>query len=83
MQHLGAEDELIKVMRDLWVSMSPEERLVVFPVRDRLKGLSPEERLTGLSEEDILRGLNPEQVERLRRLLHQPSQDEGNRKPEE
>jgi hypothetical protein len=61
MQHLGAEDELKQVMRDIWATMSPEERLEVFPLEKRLEGLSPEERLEGLSPEERLEGLSPEE----------------------
>jgi hypothetical protein len=46
MQHLGTEDELKQVLRDLLATMAPEERL---------EGLSPEERLRGLSPEDLER----------------------------
>ena len=46
MQHLGTEDELKQVLRDLLATMSPEERL---------EGLSPEERLRGLAPEEVER----------------------------
>jgi hypothetical protein len=46
MQHLGSEDELKQVLRDIWATMSPEERL---------EGLSPEERLRGLTLEELER----------------------------
>ncbi len=58
MQHLGTEDELKKVMRDLWTVMSPEEKKQVG--RDLFATLSPEE---------LLEDLPPENLERLRQLL--------------
>jgi hypothetical protein len=75
MQHLGTNPELIKVLRDLWETMSPEElkeQMARTPIETRLAGLSPEERLVGLSPEERLRGLTPEELERVRSLL-QPS----------
>jgi hypothetical protein len=68
-QHLGANEEFQKVMRDLWEVMSPEEREEVWPARERLKNVSPEDRLEGLSLEERLRGLTPDDLERLRQLL--------------
>jgi hypothetical protein len=62
MQHLGAEDELIKVLREMWATM---------PTKARLETLSPEERLEGLSPEERLKGLTPEQLEHLRQVLEQ------------
>ncbi len=69
MQHLGAEDELAKVLREILVTLPPEERLEGLSPKQRLEGLSPEQRLEGLSPEDLLRGLSPEDRERLRHLL--------------
>ncbi len=46
MQHLGAEDELRKVLRDI---------VVTLPLEDRLWGMSLEDRLRGLSPEDLER----------------------------
>jgi hypothetical protein len=76
MQHLGSEDQMKQVWRDLLATLSPEERL---------EGLSPEERLRGLASqkgrqalrdflatlppEELLRVLTPEAKERLRELL--------------
>ncbi len=68
MQHLGANEEFRKVMRDLWDVMSPEEREEVWPVRERLKGLSLEERLEGLTPDDL---------ERLRLLLQSQTKADG------
>ncbi len=82
MQHLGAEDELKQVLRDLWATMSPEERLEVFPVQERLQGLSPEERLQGLAPEERLRGLAPEELERLRQLLQSQTRADNPSQPE-
>jgi hypothetical protein len=44
MQHLGAEDEMQQVLRDILATLPPEERM---------RGLSPEDRLLGLSPEDL------------------------------
>jgi hypothetical protein len=73
MQHLGAQDELKRVLRDLWATMTPEERSEVFPVEERLKGLSPEE---------LLRGLTPEAKERLRQLLQSQTRADDSSRPE-
>jgi hypothetical protein len=78
MQHLGTEDELKHVLREILLTMSPQERLETFSKKD-LKQLLPEilatisveERLEGLSEEERLQGLTPEQLDRLRQLLEQ------------
>ncbi len=83
MQHLGTEDELITVLRDMWKAMPPKERAKMFDpeevkqlstekegkqlLHDLIMTMSLEERL-----EELLRGLNPEQLERLRLLLQQP-----------
>jgi hypothetical protein len=75
MQHLGTEDELKHVLRQILASMSPEERLETLSEEERRKILAtlpPEERLEGLSEEERLKGLTPEQLEHLRQLLQQP-----------
>jgi hypothetical protein len=91
MQHLGVDTELVKVMRDLWDTLSPEEREDIFPTEQRLKGvpveqrlagIPPEDRLKGLAPEDVLKGLTPEERERLRRLLQLP-QGEGQAVPPE
>jgi hypothetical protein len=66
MQHLGADEDLGKVLSDKWDTMSPEERRVYFPL---------EKWLARLPLEDRLRGLTPDQLERVRQLLQQqPSQ---------
>jgi hypothetical protein len=67
MQHLGAEDQMEKVLRDFLATLPPEERL---------EGLSPAERLRGLSPEDLLRGLSPDDRERLRQLLQNQNKTE-------
>jgi hypothetical protein len=74
MQHLGADQELVKVMRDIWESMSPEERKVVFR-------LSPQERLEGLSLEERLEGLTPDDLERLRQLLQSQTKADDSSRP--
>jgi hypothetical protein len=76
MQHLGADAELIQVMRDIWETLSPEEREEMWPTEERLKRVPLEDRLRGLSLEDRLRGLTPEELQRVRQLL-QPSPEEG------
>jgi hypothetical protein len=81
MQHLGTEDEMQQVLRNVLASLpaeqrlaglSPEERLRGLAPEERLRGLAPEQRLQGLAPEERLRGLTPEELERLRRLLQQP-----------
>jgi hypothetical protein len=88
MQHLGSEDELKPVLREILLSMSPRERMENFTEDElkqllpeilatmspevRLQGMSPQERLQGISEEEILKGLTAEQREHLRQLLQQP-----------
>jgi hypothetical protein len=71
MQHLGTENQLVKVLRDLWATMSPaeqEEALARTPISVRLAGIPAEERLQGLT---------PEELERLRQLLQQPPTSAG------
>jgi hypothetical protein len=72
MQHLGADDEMRKVLLDLLAVMSPE---------DRLAGLSPEERLKGLALEERLKGLTPEEIERLKELLQQQTKADDRSNP--
>ncbi len=69
MQHLGVDQEFVKAMRDLWESMTPDEREAFWPAEELVKKLSPEKRLQGLSPEDLLRALAPEERDRLRQLL--------------
>jgi hypothetical protein len=85
MQHLGTEDELTPVLRDILATMSPEERLKWLPqddvkqvLRDVLATMSPEERLEGLSAEERLKGLRPEELEHLRELLEERRPANGN-----
>jgi hypothetical protein len=66
MQHLGSEDELVQVLRDIIATFSPEEMRDMLPPEVRFKGLAPEERLKGLAPEERLKGLAPE--ERLKGL---------------
>jgi hypothetical protein len=73
MQHLGAEDELKQVLRDLLATMSPQERLEGLPARERLEGLSLEERLEGLT---------PEQLQRLQQLLQARTKPDDSSRPE-
>jgi hypothetical protein len=60
MQHLGAQDEMRKVLKDMVNNLLHEDILEVLTVEERLKGLSAEERL---------RGCSPEELDRLRELL--------------
>jgi hypothetical protein len=69
MQHLGSEDELAQVIREIIASFSEEEMREMFPTEVRLKGLAPEERLKGLAPEQLIKALPPEELERLRELL--------------
>jgi hypothetical protein len=73
MQHLGADTELVKVMRDLVESMTPEEREVIWPARELVKRLSLEERLEGLTPEDLAR---------LRQLLESQTKADDSSHPE-
>ena len=57
MQHLGTEDEMEQVLREILATMSRKERLEGLSEEERLEGLSPEKRLEGLSEEERLKGL--------------------------
>jgi hypothetical protein len=71
MQHLGADSELAKVLRDCWLSLSPEERA------EGMARMPIEERLAGIPPEDRLRGLTPEEREKLRQMLQPPSPGES------
>jgi hypothetical protein len=55
MQHLGAEDELKQVLRDIWATMSPEERLEVFSPEERLRLLRKELAMQHLGADDELK----------------------------
>jgi hypothetical protein len=73
MQHLGAEDEMLQTLQDLFASLPVEERLQCLTTEERLWGLSLEERLSGLSPKQRRRaflhgliGLTPE--DRIKRL---------------
>jgi hypothetical protein len=77
MQHLGAENEMTKILCDLWDAMTDEERERALPKKQRLKGLTPEERREGLSVKEWLLGLTAEEREQLRQLLQQPPPDES------
>jgi hypothetical protein len=43
MQHLGTEDELKHVLREILATMSPKERLEGLSEEDILRGLTPEQ----------------------------------------
>jgi hypothetical protein len=60
MQHLGTEDELKQVMREILATMSPKERLETLSkkelrqvMREVLATMSPKERLETLSEKEL------------------------------
>jgi hypothetical protein len=61
MQHMGTEDEMRQVLRDLIASLPPEERFAGLAPEERLAGLAPEDRLAGLPPEERMAGLPPEQ----------------------
>jgi hypothetical protein len=82
MQHRGVNSDLVKVMRDIWDTLDPDEREKVFGFRDEWQGLSPRERLRGLSAEEMLQGLTPEQAERLRQLLQSQTKPDDPSRPE-
>jgi hypothetical protein len=86
MQHLGAEDQMKQVLRDILTTMTPEERLEGLspedrvrglPAEDRVRGLPAEDRVRGLSPEELLRGLTPEELDRLRQLLQTQTKTNG------
>jgi hypothetical protein len=71
MQHLGTEDELRQVLRDLVATLPPEERLASLSpsdpraqkaLRDLIASFPLDQRLAGLSPEQRMQGLSPEQV---------------------
>jgi hypothetical protein len=87
MQHLGAEQELVKVMRDIWDTLSSEDRVKVFgfsefPTREQLLAPTLKERLKGLSPEERLIGLSPEELEQLRQLLQTQAKADDASRPE-
>jgi hypothetical protein len=81
MQHLGSEDEMVNVWRDVLAVMTAEERLEGLSAEERLKGLPPEERLKGLPPEERLKGLTPEELVRLKVLLQQQTKVDDTGKP--
>jgi len=70
MQHLGTEDEMEQVIREVWAALSEKDR------QAWLAGLAPEQRLQGLAPEQRLQGLAPEELEQLRRLLARKDPEE-------
>jgi hypothetical protein len=75
MQHLGAEDELKRVAREIAATMSPEELLGLLSEEEWKRALP--ERLGLLSDEELLQALSPERLEHLRRLLEQRRPADG------
>ena len=76
MQHLGVNKEMHLALREVLKKLPLEDRLSTvedLPAEVRLRGLPTEERLKGLPAEEILRGLTPEELDRLRKLLQQPT----------
>lgn len=63
MQHLDTEEEMKAVMRDIWDSMTLEERLEVTPFEQIFQKLPPEE---------VVKQLSPQTCERLRQALRSP-----------
>jgi hypothetical protein len=98
MQHLGSEDQMQQVLRDILATLPPEERLEGMPPKERLQGLAPEdmqqvlreflatlppeERLKGLSLEERIKDLSPEELERLRQLLQTRTKANNSSRPE-
>jgi hypothetical protein len=78
MQHLGAEDELKQVFRDIVASMTPEERLQGLSEEEILAHTSIDKLLARIPLEQRLRGLTPEELDRLRRLLPPAPPSAGN-----
>ncbi len=63
MQHLGAEDEMKRILREVWLTLSEEDQ------QAWLERVPLERRLQGLTPERLLQGLSPEQLEEMRKLL--------------
>jgi hypothetical protein len=68
MQHLGADNEMLQVWKDI---------LKKLPADDLLEMLTVEDRLKGLPAEDLVRGMEPAELERLRQLLQAPRKQDG------
>jgi hypothetical protein len=81
MQHLGADDEMRKVLLDLLAVMSPEDRIYGLSPEQLLQGVPPEERVKGLSPEDRLKGLSPEEMQRLKELLQRQAKADDSSNP--
>ena len=72
MQHLGTEDELITVLRDMWKAMPPKERLKMFDPEE-LKQLGTEDELItvlrdmwkAMPPKDRLKMFDPEELKQL------------------
>jgi hypothetical protein len=71
MQHLGTEDQMQQVLRDICATMPPEDRLVGLTEDQRRQVLR--DILATLPPEELLHALPPEEVERLRQLLQPPT----------
>jgi hypothetical protein len=76
MQHLGTEDELKQVLREIIATMSPEERQQILSEEEWKRALP--ERLGLLSDEELVQALSPERLEHLRRLLERRRLANGN-----
>jgi hypothetical protein len=90
MQHLGSEDEMHQVMRDLLASLpieqrlegvSPEQLRQALPPEQLRQALPPEERIKGLSPEQLLEALSPEARERFKELLQQQTKADDRANP--
>jgi hypothetical protein len=81
MQHLGSEDEMHQVMRDLLASLPIEQRLEGVSPEQLRQALPPEERVKGLSPEQVLEALSPEARERFKELLQQQTKADERANP--
>jgi hypothetical protein len=76
MQHLGTEDELKRIAREIAATMSPEERRELLSDEEWKQAMP--ERLGLLSDEELVQALSPERLEHVRRLLEQRRPADGN-----
>jgi hypothetical protein len=71
MQHAGAETDLVKVMRDIWNTMTPQEREDIF-------GVTPEQARGRVPREELLQQVTVEEW-----LQHVPVEELLQRVPAE
>jgi hypothetical protein len=72
MQHLGAENEMLQTLKDMYSAL---------PVEERLEYLTTEERLKGLSPEQVFEALSPEALDRLKQLMQERAKVDDNTNP--